>query len=76
MIRLFSCVVGAVVIGAGCAGSGDHPNLDNHYFLVGKRACKRLVKKTPGSVTVYAIDLNSYPAKYRADVAKGCNTDR
>jgi hypothetical protein len=36
-----------VVLAAGCAGSGDHPNASNlhhHYFLVGKRTCADLLR--------------------------------
>jgi hypothetical protein len=67
----------ALALASACGGS--HPQsaaqLHRHYFLVGKRACKRLVKHTASSVTIYAVDFSSYPARYRHDVARGCAAD-
>ena len=69
----------SVLLGAAACG-GSHPQsaarLHHHYFVVGKHACKHLVKHTVSSVTLYAVDLNSYPAAYRHDVARGCAADR
>ena len=64
----------ALLVGAACGRS--HPQgaaqLHRHYFLVGKRACKHLVKHTASSVTIYAVDFSSYPSRYRPDLARGC----
>lgn len=68
----------ALLVAAACGG-GHHRSaaqLHHHYFLVGKRACKHLVKTAASSVTVYAVDFSSYPARYRHDLARGCATDR
>lgn len=77
VIRLAALVV-VFLVAAACGGS--HPQsaaqLHHHYFLVGKRACKHLVKHTASSVTIYAVDFNSYPPAYRHDVARGCAADR
>ena len=36
----------ALLVAAGCAGSGDHrtANLHHHYFLIGKRLCAKAVR--------------------------------
>jgi hypothetical protein len=68
----------ALLVAAACSG-GHHRSaaeLHHHDFLVVKRACKHLVKTTASSVTVYAVDLSSYPARYRHDLAHGCAADR
>jgi hypothetical protein len=70
--------VAALLIAAGCAGA--HRELVvrgqvqpvRHFFLVGKQACKHLVKTTPNSASVFVLDMNKYPAKYRRDVTDGC----
>lgn len=77
MIRLV-VLAAALLIAAGCAGSRDQAaaQVHHHYFLIGKRACKHLVRRTQSTVTIYAVDFSSFPAKYRHDVAKGCAADR
>jgi hypothetical protein len=72
MIRIAPIVAG-ILLAAGCAGSSHAAQLHRHYFLVGKQACKHLVRSTSSSFTIYALDVNSYPAKYRHDVVAGCD---
>jgi hypothetical protein len=76
--RLRVAIALLVLAGATACGGGNQSaaQLHRHYVLVGKRACRHLVKHTAGSVTIYAVDFSSYPARYRHDVARGCATDR
>jgi hypothetical protein len=68
----------AAVLAAACGGAHDHSAAQRHrhYFLVGKRACRHVVKRTANSASLFLLDLNSYPAAYRDDVARGCAADR
>jgi hypothetical protein len=75
-MRRFAALFAAVIFAAGCAGSSHAAQLHRHYFLVGKHACKHLFRSTSSSVTIYALNMNSYPAKYRHDVDAGCRSDR
>ena len=65
-----------LLIAAACGGSHQTAaRVHHHYFLIGQRACKHLVKHTSSSVTIYTVDFSSYPARYRHDVARGCAAD-
>jgi hypothetical protein len=78
-VSRLAAVAAVLLLAAGCAGSHSGPStgaLRHHYYLVGKRACKHLVVSKPGSVEIFALNVNSYPAKYRPDVAAGCRADR
>jgi hypothetical protein len=75
--RLVAVAV-ALIVAVGCAGAHREVVVRGqlqprrHFFLVGKQACKHLMKTTPNSASVFVLDMNKYPAKYRRDVTDGC----
>jgi hypothetical protein len=70
-------IAAALLLSVGCAGGHHGPSaaaLRHHYFLVGKRVCSHLLRQQDGTASVFAINTNRYPAKYRKTVAAGCKS--